>query len=99
MTERRPIPILYLSLLATLLLAFALRTHDAEVRSLWADEGWTMLLSEGPGVGDVVQALADDQHPPLYFVLLRLWRDVAGDTEFATRYLGILIGLVAVAAV
>lgn len=99
MTERRLTPSLYLSLIAVLLLAFTLRAHDAGARSLWEDEGWTMLLSEGPGVGDVVQALADDQHPPLYFVLLHLWRGAAGDTEFATRYLGILFGVIAVAGV
>ncbi|HML24238.1 MAG TPA: glycosyltransferase family 39 protein [Aggregatilinea sp.] len=82
-----------------LLLAFALRAHDAGVRSLWEDEGWTMLLSKGPGVGDVVRTMVYDQHPPLYFVLLNLWRGVAGETEFATRFLGILIGVVAVAGI
>ncbi|WP_119065912.1 glycosyltransferase family 39 protein [Aggregatilinea lenta] len=82
-----------------LLLAFALRTHDAGIRSLWEDEGWTMLLSKGPGVGDVVRTMVYDQHPPLYFVLFHLWRGVAGETEFATRFFGILIGVVAVAGI
>ncbi len=54
-------------LTAILLLGWALRTHDLEVRSLWEDEGWTMLLSAGPGLDDVVRTLADDQHPPLLF--------------------------------
>lgn len=86
-------------LVIVLLLAFALRIHAAGERSFWADEGWTMLLSEGPGADTITRTLADDQHPPLYFLLLRGWRSLAGDTEFATRSLGILAGVVAVAAI
>lgn len=84
-------------LTAILLLGWVLRTHNLEVRSLWADEGWTMLLSAGPGLDDVVRTLANDQHPPLYFMIFRLWRTVAGEGEFAGRYLGVLAGMVAVA--
>lgn len=82
-----------------LLLGWALRTHDLEVRSLWEDEGWTMLLSAGPGLGDVARTMAADQHPPLYFMIFRVWRNVTGETEFAGRYLGVLTGMIAVAAV
>jgi uncharacterized membrane protein len=95
-TRARP-GVLLAWLTAILLLGWALRTHDLEVRSLWADEGWTMLLSAGPGLDDVVRTLAHDQHPPLYFVIFRLWRTVAGEGEFAGRYLGVLAGLIAVA--
>lgn len=89
----------WLSLLLIVILGWVLRTHDLETRSLWEDEGWTMLLSAGPRLSEVVQTLAADQHPPLYFALLRSWRDVAGDSEFATRYLGVLIGVLAIAGV
>jgi uncharacterized membrane protein len=87
-----------LVLLSILLLGWSLRTHDAEVRSLWEDEGWTMLLSTGPGLDDIARTMAADQHPPLFFMLFRLWRNVAGDTEFATRYFSILISVIALAA-
>ncbi len=86
-----------LALLLILLLGWTLRTHDADSRSLWEDEGWTMLLSRGPGLDDVARTMAHDQHPPLYFMLFRLWRSATGESEFAGRYLGILIGMVAVA--
>lgn len=88
-----------LFLLLILLLGWALRTHDAEIRSLWEDEGWTMLLSQGPGLDDVAQTMAADQHPPLFFMLFRLWRDVTGDSEFAARYFSILISVIGVAAI
>ncbi len=82
-----------------LALAWGLRIHNVEVRSLWADEGWTVLLSAGPRLSDVVQALIHDQHPPLFFVLFRMWRSVAGDSEFAMRAFNVLIGSVAVAGI
>lgn len=89
---------LMIPLALILLLGWALRTHDLDGRSLWEDEGWTMLLSAGPSLGDVVQTMAADQHPPLYFVIFRVWRTLTDETEFAGRYLGVLFGMIAVAA-
>ncbi len=40
-------------------------------------------------------ALRTDNHPPLYFALLRLWRIVLGDGEAATRSLSCLASLAA----
>jgi hypothetical protein len=82
-----------------LLLGMAARLHDIEVRSLWADEGWSLVLSEGPTIPDIVRRLANDQHPPLYFIAIHLWRDAAGSSEFALRFLSAIIDLVGVAAI
>ncbi len=84
-------------LLVILGLGWALRIIDVDSRSLWADEGWTMVLSAGPGLDDVTRTLAADQHPPLFFMLFRLWRNVAGDSELATRYFSVLIAMLAIA--
>jgi uncharacterized membrane protein len=92
-----PPSIRLLILLLILLLGWALRLHAIAARSLWADEGWTMLLSQGPGLGTITRTMAHDQHPPLFFVLFRLWRNATGDTELATRYFSVLIGMLAVA--
>ena len=89
--------LLFAATVLILLLGWALRVHAIEVRSFWADEGWTMLLSEGPGLDDVTRTLAADQHPPLFFAAFRLWRGAAGDSEFATRAFSALIGMLAVA--
>ncbi len=82
-----------------LLIAMSLRLHDLETRSLWADEGWTLVLSEGPTIPDIVQRMAFDQHPPLYFVAIHLWRDATGSTEFALRMLSVLTGILGVAGI
>jgi hypothetical protein len=86
-----------LLLLLILLLGWTLRTHDLAVRSLWADEGWTMLLSAGPGVDDITLTMVEDQHPPLFFIMFRGWRDLTGESEFAARYFSVLISVIAVA--
>jgi 4-amino-4-deoxy-L-arabinose transferase-like glycosyltransferase len=88
-----------IALLLILLLGWTLRLHAIDARSLWADEGWTMLLSQGPGLGTITRTMAHDQHPPLFFILFRLWRSATGDTELATRYFSVLIGMLAIAGV
>lgn len=101
MTRVRPssAPFALIALVGVLLLGWALRTHALDSRSLWADEGWTLVLTEGPGLGDVTRTLAADQHPPLYFAAFRLWRTLTGESEFALRYFSVLISMVAVAAI
>jgi hypothetical protein len=89
--------LLWLTLI--LLLASATRLHELEVRSLWEDEGWTLLLAKGPTVPDIVTCLANDQHPPLFFILFHFWRDLGGSSEFAMRFLSVLTGLIAVAGI
>jgi uncharacterized membrane protein len=81
------------------MMGWGLRMHNAENRSLWEDEGWTMKLSMGPGLGTVTRTLAADQHPPLFFMQMYEWRRIAGDSEFSARYLGILFGVLAIAAI
>lgn len=92
-------PRLLVALLGILLLAWALRVHALDDRSLWADEGWTLVLTEGPGLGDVTRTMAADQHPPLFFVLFRIWRTLTGESEFALRYFSVLISMIGVAAI
>ncbi|MCB0185244.1 MAG: glycosyltransferase family 39 protein, partial [Caldilineaceae bacterium] len=56
--------------------------------SLWAvRDGWGVLW----------QRVADDVHPPLYFLLLRGWTLAVGEAPFAVRYLSAGIALVALA--
>jgi hypothetical protein len=87
--------------LFALIAIFALfvRLWHIERESFWADEGWTMLLAKGPSLAQVAQTMAEDQHPPLYFMLIRLWMDVFGDSVFMTRLLSTFWSLIGLAAV
>jgi hypothetical protein len=79
--------------------AFLIRVWNINKESFWADEGWTMLLSKGPTLSDVVQTLANDQHPPLYFILMHYWIDLTGNSEFATRFLSLMWSVIGVALI
>ncbi len=88
-------------LLFAIIAIFALfiRLWHIERESFWADEGWTMLLAKGPSLADVARTMAEDQHPPLYFMLMRLWMDAFGDSVFMTRLLSTFWSLIGIAAV
>ncbi len=82
-------------LVAILLLAFGLRVHNLEVQSFWNDEGNSARLSER-SVALIIEGTASDIHPPLYYLLLHQWRQLAGDSEFGLRSLSLFAGLLTV---
>lgn len=79
-----------------LLLAAVLRFHLLGAQSFWNDEGNSARLSERP-ISAIIEGTASDVHPPLYYLLLRGWREPAGETEFALRALSAFAGVVTVA--
>lgn len=79
-------------LLLILLLATGLRFHRLAAQSFWNDEGNSARLSErSPRL--IVEGTAGDIHPPLYYLLLRGWRALAGDSEFGLRALSAYAGI------
>lgn len=90
--------LLRLVLLAVLLLAFGLRFHLLAAQSFWNDEGNSARLSERT-VALIIEGTASDIHPPLYYLLLHGWRQLAGDTEFGLRAFSALAGVLLVAGV
>ena len=81
---------------AILLLAAALRFHRLEAQSFWNDEGNSARLSER-SVPAILEGTASDIHPPLYYLLLRGWRELGGETEFGLRSLSAYAGVLTVA--
>lgn len=83
------------TVLALCLLAFALRMHDLDGRSLWLDEGFTMRrisLSMGEIVTNQMpldNVVTQDLHPALYFILLKLWGELGGLHLFVLKYVGV----------
>ncbi len=89
----------YLSaVLFVLLLATFLRFHSLEAQSFWNDEGNSARLSER-SVAAIIEGTASDIHPPLYYLILRGWRELAGDTEFSLRSFSAFAGILTVAVV
>jgi uncharacterized membrane protein len=79
-----------------LLLAVGLRFHLLEAQSFWNDEGNSARLSER-SISLIIEGTASDIHPPLYYLWLRGYRELAGDTEFGLRSLSAFAGILTVA--
>lgn len=76
-----------------LLLAFGLRLALYDAHGLDGDDGFTLRLLRLPFAelwGGLV-ALDVDIHPPVYYMLLRAWMQLTGDSLLALRGLGILL--------
>ena len=96
--------------LALCLFSFAKGGSGLDTQSLWWDESlshyratngsWGALLSNEMRFlsGTELVRITPDNHPPLYFVLLRGIVSVAGESEFALRYLSLASGVLLVAA-
>jgi len=78
-----------------LLLAFALRVWRLDAQSIWYDEGLSLFLARQAPAQTVALSAATD-HPPLHTLLLNGWLRVAGDSDFAARYLSVFFGVLAV---
>ncbi len=61
---------------------------------LWLDEALSVNIAQLP-VGDLLEALRHDGHPPLYYLVLHYWMEVVGDGDAAVRALS---GIFAVAS-
>jgi hypothetical protein len=99
MTTRRHLSLHHTALLAAtiaLLLAALLRIYHLNHQSLWFDEAFAWNIVIQP---DMYPRIAADTHPPLYYLLLRVWIALAGDSVIALRYLSTLISLLTVALV
>lgn len=83
-------------------LAFAARLAGTEGRSMWLDEGFTLLrlyhsLAELFGNVVILQGInTTDIHPPLYFALVKSVMLLAGDNDFALRFPSAVAGAMVV---
>lgn len=82
--------------LLAILLAALLRFHALDGQSLWNDEGNTLRLIQRD-VPALLEAARRDIHPPLYYLLLKAWTALTGESEFALRAFSALCGVLSVA--
>lgn len=84
--------------ICVLLLAFFLRFHLITQQSYWNDEGNSRVLASRD-IATIIRNAAADVHPPGYYILLKFWRDAAGESELALRGLSAFYGVLLVAVV
>lgn len=81
------------------LLAFALRVYRLHTLGDFDFDEVASIWYAGLPLGEMLAALAGAifEHPPLYYLLLKLWIAAAGSGEYAVRFLSVLPGTLAVA--
>ena len=86
--------------LGIVLLAFWLRARALGARELTFDEVASFsIAARGPiELLDYLRS-AIREHPPFYYFLLSLWMPFAGTSEFALRFLSVIIGTTTVAVI
>ena len=76
--------------------AFLLRTINLDTQSLWRDEVDAIRFSSWT-LGELMAGLFRAGHNgPLFFLLLRFWRNLSGNSEFTLRYPSALLGALAI---
>ena len=81
-----------------LLAGFALRLFRLGANSLWYDETVSMLLARAE-IPELLRHTAGDIHPPLYYLLLHFWIQLAGWSEFSAAFLSLWFGVLLIALV
>lgn len=82
-------------LLLLMTVALLLRVWMSADDGLWLDEGYSVWLAEQPYGAMLERIVTTDQHPPLYYSLLWLWR-WGGDSEAYLRLLSAIFGVLTV---
>ena len=82
-----------------LLVGSGLRLYGINRQSAWADELTTLLITD-PALGftEFWQRVVADTHPPLYYLLMRGWSAVFGQTDLAARLPSAVFGILMIAA-
>jgi uncharacterized membrane protein len=74
----------YFWLIVITVLGIALRYYHNTDISLWHDEAFSALMIRYPW-GEMFYRLGLDVHPPMYYIFLRFWHNVFGDSLLSLR--------------
>jgi hypothetical protein len=80
---------------AVVLAGLALRGYYAGSVSIWFDEAWSWRMSQFP-LGQMMEHVARDVHPPLYYLALKGWLAVFGTSVAAMRSLSLACSAAAI---
>ena len=76
-----------------LILALAIRIVNLD-QSFWLDEATSIIAARDYSVNEILTKFSPgDFHPPLYYLLLKMWMGFLGSSEIAARSLSVLFGL------
>lgn len=73
-----------------------LRLYKLGSNSLWFDEAISVWFAKESIANILIKQTSGDVHPPLYYILLRLWLSVFGNGEFNVRLLSAIFGIISI---
>lgn len=80
-------------LLAIIILGFVLRVFNIN-QSLWLDEATSVMAAKNFSFVEIITKFSPgDFHPPLYYLLLKVWGSIFGWSEIAVRSMSVLFGM------
>jgi hypothetical protein len=85
----------YYAVAAATALGLFMRFLDISKISLWHDEAFSALLIRYPW-GEMFHRIAEDVHPPLYYIVLRVWSYIFGSSVLSLRGFSAACGTLAV---
>lgn len=77
------------------IVAFMIAMVMGMSRSVWFDEGYSIMVAQRP-VSELVELIKVDAHPPLYYLYLKAWGTMFGWSELSLRISSALPGALAV---
>jgi mannosyltransferase len=84
-----------LMLLVILFLGLFLRIYHLGDESIWLDEAVSIKWANLSPF-QILVATSKDVHTPLYYIILHFWISLFGDSEFSTRFLSLIFGLLSI---
>ena len=72
---------------------FFFRIHQINSRSFWLDEAYSWTMATRFTFSEILERTAGDFHPPAYFLALKCWIIVFGQSEAAQRALSVVFDL------
>ncbi len=82
--------------LAVIAGGLSLRLWRLDYQSFWSDEGATAVMAQRT-LPEIWQNAALDIHPPLFYVVERIWAAGAGTSEYALRFVSVAAGILLLA--
>ena len=87
------------ALCVIVLLAAALRMYALDYQSLWSDEIFSLITTDPTlPLREFWDRVLADTHPPIYYLLLRLWSSAFGQSELAARAPSAVFGILTLCA-
>jgi 4-amino-4-deoxy-L-arabinose transferase-like glycosyltransferase len=85
MSSRSAARLAWIGVVVLTLAVFALYAGTLDRQSLWFDEGLSVVFATRPLPELMHTLIYEDLHPPLYYLLLHFWMQVAGTSEWSVR--------------